>query len=213
MAGLLPQLQGLWLVNKIMWFSLVRDDFCRRKDINAEHESYFRLHFDTGLVYPVQGSRDLVWKTTLDISRNIQMVSHQDGEPFCQIVFQSTWILYADSMYQSKYLPWSSVDTFVEFLAHALMPEHIFHPRTVMGTRGNDDGNGSRLWTKEYYYTMLMGYRVLDRWVFPLSWDLNFTQNYAFSWLGYLLGGSLQKEGRSPRMKLIPYSPIYLYHY
>jgi hypothetical protein len=68
---------------------------------NAEHESYCRLLFDTGLIYLVQGSRDLVWKTTLDISQNIPMTSHQDGGSLCQILFQTTWILYADSIYQS----------------------------------------------------------------------------------------------------------------
>ncbi len=103
MAGLFTQLQGVWLVNMISWFSLGFDDFCIIKDINAEHESCFCLHCDTGLVYPMQRSRDLVWKTTLGISLSIQMVSHQNGEPSCQILFRTTWILCADSIYQSKF--------------------------------------------------------------------------------------------------------------
>ena len=85
MAGLLPQLQGFWLVEMILCFSLGIDDFRRLKDINAEHESYFRPSCDTGLIYPVEGSRDLVWETTLDTLQNIQRTSHQDGGLFCQI--------------------------------------------------------------------------------------------------------------------------------
>jgi hypothetical protein len=61
----------------------------------------------------------------------------------------------------------------------SLMPEYISHPRIAMGTMGSDDGNGGMPWTKEYYHTMFSGYRVLDRWVFPLSLDINFTRNYA----------------------------------
>ena len=48
--------------------SLGFDDFCRMEDINAEDESDFRLTFHTGLIYPVERSGDLVWKTTLEIS-------------------------------------------------------------------------------------------------------------------------------------------------
>ena len=114
LAGLFSQLQSLWLVNMILWFSLGLDDFRRIKDINAEHESYFRLYLDTGLVYSMQGSRDLVWKTTLDISLNIRLISHQDGGSFRQILFQTTWILYADSIYQSKYYLEVSVDIFAD---------------------------------------------------------------------------------------------------
>ena len=84
------------------------------EDINAEHESYFRLLFDTGLIYLVQRSGDLVWKTTLDISLNIQLISHQNGGSLCQILFQTTRILYADSIYQSKCYLEVSVDIFVD---------------------------------------------------------------------------------------------------
>ena len=83
-------------------------------NLNTEHESYFRLLFDTGLIYLVQRSRDLVWKTTLDISQNIQMISHQNGGSLCQILIQTTRILYADSIYQSKYYLEVSVDIFVD---------------------------------------------------------------------------------------------------
>jgi hypothetical protein len=102
------------LEDKISRFSLGVDDFCRMEDINAEHESYFRLPFVTGLVYLVQRSEDLVWKTTLDISLNIRLISHQDGGSFRQILFQTTWILYADSIYQSKCYLEVSVDIFAD---------------------------------------------------------------------------------------------------
>ena len=74
----------------------------------------FAFLFDTGLIYLVQRSRDLVWKTTLDISLNIQLTSHQNGGSLCQILIQTTRILYADSIYQSKFYLEVSVDTFVD---------------------------------------------------------------------------------------------------
>ena len=114
LVGKFTQRQGFWLVDKISWFSLGFDGVYRMEDINAEHESNFGLLFDRGFIYLVQRSRDLVWKTTLDISLNIQMISHQNGVSLCQILFQTTWILYADSIYQSKFYLEVSVDTFVD---------------------------------------------------------------------------------------------------
>jgi hypothetical protein len=74
----------------------------------------FAFLLDTGLIYLVQRSRDLVWKTTLDISLNIQLTSHQNGGSLCHKLFQTTRILYADSIYQSKYYLEVSVDIFVD---------------------------------------------------------------------------------------------------
>ena len=74
----------------------------------------FAFLLETGLIYLVQRSRDLVWKTTLDISLNIQLTSHQNGGSLCQILFQTTRILYADSIYQSKCYLEVSVDIFAD---------------------------------------------------------------------------------------------------
>jgi hypothetical protein len=119
------------------------------EDINAEHESYFRLLTDTGLIYLAQRSRDLVWKTTLDISINIQVTSHRNGGSSCHILFQTTWILYADSIYQSKFYLEDSVDTFVDpSRPFALRPEHLSYPRSAIGTMGLGDGDCGTPWTR-----------------------------------------------------------------
>ena len=90
------------------------------------------------------------------------MVSHQNGGPYCQILFQKTWILYADSICQSKFYLEAVWTLSSIFFALALMPECISSPRSVMRTMGFGDGDRGTSWTKEYYYTMLVGYRVLD---------------------------------------------------
>jgi hypothetical protein len=125
LAGKLTQRQSFWLVDKISWFSLGFDGFGRMEDINAEHESSFRLHCDTGLIYPVQRSRDLVWKTTLDISLNIRMTSHRNGGSLCQIFLK--WlgfcmqIAYTSQNFTLK-SAWTSPTILLAFCLEARVP-------------------------------------------------------------------------------------------
>ncbi len=78
-----------------------------------------------------------------------------------------------------------------------------------MGTTGYVDGDGSTPWTKEYCHTLPSGYRVLDGWVFPLSWDLNFTQNWTSKDWGTYMDGHFRKKKKGSSIYLTSSSLIY----